>query len=508
MPLNAVERRLLDIREAWEAFTSDPEKRLLVWEMPSSSYRLAECFFEAQKFEVEYATQDLCIVFKEPFEHSIQYARALKQMLAGSYATSRADIESEGIPADWSLSPDQFPDSAYGFVQAVRSFGARHHQHFNHLAAILMPTEVSDEAAFTGWLGRALAAQPPERLRIVVLDPAEAPRLASLSGDGDPRVRHEHLALDVLAVAQETFAQEHVAGPAGTFRNMLMALVSLVEKGRVEEVRSKAADAYAFAGNQGWSDQQAAVAVLVAGAQLKEQRHDEAIATYRIADGAAKRAEQAGNPVGRQLAIQAKLGEAGAHLAAGRPADAARSYDEAAELGLAIPDLIIVVEALRMAAFCHARMEDRDGAIVRGREALQIGNRLRPEVRNITSLPIAATDLMRVLDLQRAERIEALRSDVEKQNASLLAEAETRTASLERTTERAAFDAVERDFAAADAATWREAEALLQHVVAGGGADFQRDFGTARALLGLAWPLGAGAAEALAFAVDAPGASS
>jgi len=153
-------------------------------------------------------------------------------------------------------------------------------------------------------------------------------------------------------------------------------------------------------------------------------------------------------------------------------------------------------------------MEDRDGAIMRGREALQIGNRLRPEVRNITSLPIAATDLMRVLDLQRAERIEALRSDVEKQNASLLAEAETRTASLERTTERAAFDAVERDFAVADAATWREAEALLQHVVAGGGADFQRDFGTARALLGLAWPLGAGAPEALAFAVDAPGASS
>jgi hypothetical protein len=161
-----------------------------------------------------------------------------------------------------------------------------------------------------------------------------------------------------------------------------------------------------------------------------------------------------------------------------------------------------------MAAFCHARMEDLDGAIVRGRDALQIGNRLRPEVRNITSLPIAATDLMHVLDPQRAERIEAIRGGVEKQSASLLAQAEARTAGLERMTERAAFDAVERDFAVADAATWREAEALLQHLVAGGGADFQQDFGTARALLGFAWPLGADAAEALAFAVDAPGASS
>lgn len=508
MSLNAVERRLLDIREAWEAFTGDPAKRLLVWELPSSSHRLAECFFEAQKLEVEYATQDLCIVFKEPFEHSIQYARALKQALAGSYATSRDDIEDEGIAADWSLSPDQLPDSAYGFVQAVRSFGARHHQHFKHLAAILMPTEVSDDAAFAGWLGRALAAEPPERLRIAVLDPAEAPRLVSLSGDAEPRIRHEHLALDVLAVAQETFAQEQGTGPAGTFRNMLMALVSLVEKGRAEDVRSKAADAYAFAGSQGWSDQQAAVALLVAGAQLKEKRHDEAIATYRIAEGTAKRAEEAANPAGRQLVIQAKFGEAGAHFAAGRPADAARSYDEAAELALAIPDLIIAVEALRVAAFCHARMEDRDGAVVRGQQALRIGNRLRPEVRNITSLPMAATDLMRVLDPQRTETIDSIRGGAEERIASSLAQAEARAAELERVTERTGFDAVERDLAAGDAAAWREAEALVQRVVADGAAGFQQDFGTARALLGFAWPLGADAAEALALPVDARGASS
>jgi len=508
MPLNAVERRLLDIRASWEVFTSNRAKRLLVWQMPSSSYRLAECFFEAQKFEVEYATQDLCVVFKEPFEHSIQYARALKQALVGSYATSQADIETEGIPADWSVSPCQFPDSAYGFVQAMRSFGARHHQHFKHLAAILMPTGVSDDAAFAGWLGRALAAQPPERLRIAVLDPAEAPRLGSLSGGADPGIHHEHLALDALAVARETFAQERAVGPAGTFRNMLMALMSLVEQGRVDEVRRKAADAYAFAGSQGWSDQQAVVAMLVAGAQLKERRHEEAIASYRIADGASKHAGDAGNPAGRQLAVQAKLGEAGAHLAAGRPADAARGYDEAAALALAIPDLVIAVEALRMGAFCCARMEDHDGAVARGREALQVGNRLRPEVRNITSLPIAATDLMQVIDPQCAGRIGALRVGAEQQSVALLTQAEARAAALERMTERSAFDAVERDFAVADAATWREAEAALQRLVTDAGADFQQAFGAARGLLGLAWPLGADAADALAFAVDAPGASS
>ena len=74
--------------------------------------------------------------------------------------------------------------------------------------------------------------------------------------------------------------------------------------------------------------------------------------------------------------LMSLLGEAGAELAAGRPADAGVRYDEAAALALAIPDLLLAIEAQRMAAFCRARSGDRDGAMERGRQALATGQRL------------------------------------------------------------------------------------------------------------------------------------
>ena len=199
---------------------------------------------------------------------------------------------------------------------------ARHHQHIGHLAAVLMPIEVESEPAFAGFLARALAAGLPERLRLVVIDPAEAPRLRALASGNDPRIRHEVPSLDVLTLAQETFAQEPTTGPGGVFRNLLMSLVTLVEVAPAAQVRAKAADAFDFARRHGWNDQQAAVAVLVAGAQLKEGRHDEAIATYRIAGAAAERltalearTERIGELVERTARLEEQTKAANASLA-------------------------------------------------------------------------------------------------------------------------------------------------------------------------------------------------
>ena len=97
MPLNAVERRLLDLRYQWEDFADDPVPRLLVWTVPDAAMRLVRCFLEVQKHEGEYVTRDLFIVFDAPFENSIQYSRALKEALAGQYAASSDDLAREGL---------------------------------------------------------------------------------------------------------------------------------------------------------------------------------------------------------------------------------------------------------------------------------------------------------------------------------------------------------------------------------------------------------------------------
>lgn len=109
----------------------------------------------------------------------------------------------------------------------------------------------------------------------------------------------------------------------------------------------------------------------------------------------------------------------------------------------------------------------------------------------MTTLPLAATDLLRALDAGRAAAIEAIAGDAEAGDAHALAAAEADAATLERATDPGAFARVEHVLNAARAAGRRAAEARLQALVAAGDARFRSAFDLGRALLGTAWPLGA-----------------
>ena len=190
-----------------------------------------------------------------------------------------------------------FPDSAYGFIQTLCSFGGSYHEAIGHLVAVFAPACGVQRRPLRR-LARARRWTPdcPNGCGSWRWTRWRPPRLADMEPANPALLRRETLALDATAVAAETFAQERTVGPAGVFRNMLMALVALVEKGSADQVQLKAGDALAFAEAQGWKDQQAVVTMLVAGALLKEQRFDDAIAAYRDARATAAACRAGGSP--------------------------------------------------------------------------------------------------------------------------------------------------------------------------------------------------------------------
>jgi tetratricopeptide (TPR) repeat protein len=384
MDFNPVEQRLLDLAGHWETFREDASKRLLVWQAEPNALRFYQCFFEVQKHETDYTVGDLFVVFGAPFENAMQYSRDLKKALAGQYEASRDDLIQQGITPDWQFSPEELPDSAAGFVHSLQSFGSKHYKRIGHLVAVLMPTDVADDDSFASWLTRALDARLPERLRFAVIDSLETPRLSRLIASKHELIHADTPKIDALTTAQETFAQEGAVGPAGVFRNLLMGLMTLVEKGSAAQVKVVAADALKFARKQKWADQEVVVTMLVAGALLKEKRFDEAVKGYQDARQAAAQAVVDGHPSGQQLVLQNWFGEAGVHLAAGEPGKAVECYDQAAVLAQQIHNLILGIEAFRMGAFCLARMDAREPAIVRGNDALLLGQQLKPEARRIS----------------------------------------------------------------------------------------------------------------------------
>lgn len=488
MALNPVEQRLVELRDHWEEFRSDPVKRILVWQVLDNAVRMLQCFFEAQKHESEYSTDDLFIVFNAPFENSIQYSRILKEELAGQYEASRADLQQEGVAADWKFDPSDFADSAGGFIQSLRSFGSKHHKIINHLVAVLMPQGVANNDAYISWISRALRAGLPERLRLAVIDSSEHPRLNKLIETNRDLVHLDTPKIDALTVAQETFAQETTSGPGGVFRNHLMSLVTLVEKGSINQVKAKAADAFAFARKQKWADQEVVIRMLFAGALLKEKRFEEAVKVYQGARRSASQAVKSNHPAAQQLILQTWFGEAGAHFAAGDLYHATDSYAQAAAVAGQIPNPILEIEAYRMSAFCHGRSGQRDAALERGAKVFECARRLKPEARTLTTAPLAAIDLLRVVDAGRVQSMEDIKHRYETHIKQSNEELEQRAVELESTGTAYQQEKIEEKFASETAQAKREASAALISSAEAGEEKFREIFWQARQLLGEHWP--------------------
>jgi hypothetical protein len=268
-----------------------------------------------------------------------------------------------------------------------------------------------------------------------------------------------------------------------------MGLVTLIEKGSADQVKTKAADALAFARKEQWADQEVVVAILMAGALLKEKRFDEAIRAYRSARQSALRAAASGHPAGQQLVLQTLFGEAGTHLAAGHVMQAAECYDTAAVVAQRTRSPILAIEAFRMAASCNARMDRLDAALERGADALRLGAELKPDARAMTTLPIGAFDLLRFVDAERVRRMEDVKYGLDARIDKARAALEQRAAELEQAGEPHQLRAAEDDLARETARAREEAAQQLEAVVGSGSKQFCELYVNARRLLGDPWPL-------------------
>lgn len=487
MAPNPVERRMALLCGDWIGFRDDPAARLLVWQVPENALRLVECFVETQKLEVDYASGDLFVPLKAPYTHALRYARDLKAALAGQFEAGVGGIGREGLAGDWRFDPAGVPDTPRGVAAALRSLGSKCHRTIGHLVAVLTPPAVSSAAAHAEWLVGLLDAGLPERLRILVVDTVEYRRHAPLLARGDPRIRLRRPSIDGLATAAETFAQEPALGPGGVFRNLMMGVVTLIEKGSAQQVVAKATDALAFARRQQWLDQEVVLRMMVAGAWLKEGRHAEAVRTYQGARQSAGRTVAAGHPAGLKLVLQALIGEAGAHLAAGDPGRAAACYDEAATVAQRDGNLYMAIESFRMGAFCNARAGDREAALKRGACALQAAAQLDRPARELTTLAVAAVDMLRVIDPARVLRMQQVKVELHARREAAREHAERRGAELAAAGMPHALDTVEAGLAQALDLAAAQAEADLAALAGGADEPFRQWAARADELLAPRW---------------------
>jgi len=409
---NAIERRLERVAELWEAFAGDPTLRLLRWRGVLDDLRLVDLFIDLQSEEIGTAP-DVFVRLISPFEHPTRYAGTLVSALLEQYDAARADLTARGIAAEWqppAAAADESDESL--LLRHAASFQAYHAERMQCLVLVLTPSKVTDNQALAAWLVDLLGLGVPATLRLLVPDPAEAPRLDGLDERASGLAVTIDAGLDMSGALEELARSEGEEGPARLFRVHLVSLANAAGKGNVTAAKLAARRALGVAKKEDWPDQALVAHMSLAAAYLAASRPNDAVGCYRKAAVAAEAAAAKEHPAAAKLHVTAAMGEGAALVAAARWAEAAAVYERTAPLAEATSDPVMLLEAWRMAGYCHEQAgADRD-AWRCGQLALDAGNRLPAEQRRQSTLPWVGQMLQRLLrrhyqDEDRAQALDA-----------------------------------------------------------------------------------------------------
>jgi len=410
MAKSPVEKRLEQLRDLWLEASERPTLRLAVWRAPDNATRMLSTFFEAQQHPGEWNTPDAFLRLDSPFETSWDYSRALKHALVTGFEENHDALKEQGIEPDWSTASQEHPDTAAGFVALLTSFAEHYRNHWRYVVVVLDPERVTSPEAFERWLDAALMApelrEPQARVRFALMDTNEHPAWQALADRHRSAAQVIDAPVDMFDIARATAAQSGGSGPQVAHRLALTDVMTSLEKGNAAQTAQRADKAMKLCEKEQWHDQQVVLHMAVAGAHLKEKQYGDAIQRYRLARECAARAELAEHPAGGTLVLQTWFGEAGAWLAAGQSGQAAQAYKQASEVARHIPNVLFVIEGLRMAAYCFAKDGQRQTALDHGLQAIGEAKPLSVEDRGTTTFPLVLQDQLRRQDSSRTEKIE------------------------------------------------------------------------------------------------------
>jgi tetratricopeptide (TPR) repeat protein len=392
---NAIERRLEELEERWNAFAEDPTPRLLRWAVEAQSLAVVEGFVELQR-DGDGDVPDYFLRFDEPFVDPRNHGFVLTAALERAYGEARPGLADAGFAA-WSAPGVRLgePDVA-AFARYCATFQAHHAPMMLRLAVVLAPEAVTDAMAWQRWLLALVRADVPEGVRFVLLDPAEAPQLDALCAAEPRLVRSEVVDLDMPAAIQELANAAAGDDPGSQFRVHFVALTNAAGRSPLPAAGEAAQRALAIATQHGWSAMQVVVYSALASAYLGAGHADSAVAAYQAARAAALEAGQQGDPSAPTLVVQSWLGEGAAYVSAGRFAEGAPVYEAAAPVAAACGNGLMTLEGWRMAAYCHEQAGDADAAWRCGQQALDAGAALDDATRDVSTLPFAGQGLLRV----------------------------------------------------------------------------------------------------------------
>ncbi len=414
---NAVEHRLDGLGNLWNQFAQNDQPRLLRWRVPGDDIKMIRLFFNLQDRGVG-QIPDRFILFRNPFEDPSRYGFDLAKSFEVNYEQVRDDLAKQDLPAQWSCpKPLEGETGIEMLIRTCASFHEYYDNYMERVAVVLTPTMLCSKTKWVAWLQSLLESDIPAQIRFTVIDCVEAPLLDDLCDQMPDQAVTACPELDMPGAVEEIFNKAPNTGPGSTFRRLFVQLMNAISKQDLAKAQQSAKTALAFAQKQGWPQLQVVVNLALGTAYIADDQADQALATYQQAQQTAQQAQDAGDPVASKLVVQSLFAQCTALLTQKKYAPAAQIYEQIAPLTQAQDDLIMTLEAWRMAAYCHEKTRHWDDAWRCGHLALDTGEQMDTDAREASTLPYAGQALLRVTQ-QHAYR--DLSQQVEERMVSLL----------------------------------------------------------------------------------------
>lgn len=409
-PRNAVEQRLDIIEEEWFAFTDDAGARLGRWRLDRDGIQLVEVFLETQTLEGT-AVPDFFLRLSVPFEDPRRHGLDVREAFVGEIEAAADEMREADVDPDWPVpAVDPGGDDIGQLLRCLHAFQRHYAELVERVVVVLMVDEIADADAWARWLDRLLRWELPETLRFMVFDPAEAPLLDELSEGHPDALRTLEPELDVPGALDSLVRDVGGTKPADIFRRMFVGMSTAARRGNVAGSLALGSSAIRVAKGQGWTQQVSVVHMALGSILMTAGRLEQALKAFRAGGESAQQSREEGDAGSDKVELQAKMAEGAALVKAEAYDEAATAYEEAVEVGESMeePDPILMLEARRMAAWCHERLDRREHAWYHLDAALRGADAIDEEQRLDTTLPFVAQAMVRLshrppLDRHRPE---------------------------------------------------------------------------------------------------------
>ncbi len=394
MKNNPVMQRVGTLTRNWNAFTANPEAKILRWCLKTDSARMLDAFL-AWHTEEESELADLFIVLPVPFEDSATYSHQLVQHISDEFEAADEDLKSMELASGW------LPAQSNGQMESCQDLIATNvslHMHFSgvieHIALVLMPPMISDHEEWTKWLSElANVSYWPSSVRVLVADWLPELRLNKWAADHSEVIVSQKPVLDMPGLAQEILAHLPGSGPGFDFRKLFVQIGAAASDGQLNKVRLYADQALGIAKQQGWNSLGVAVQLMLAGALLAKGESEKSINIYREARDLAM-ATATDDPSRLSTIIISNFALSSGLVGQGKYNEARKHYYEASKFAEESQDDFASFEARRMACYCTEQLGDYKKALQEGQEAMHVLESMEPDDRLQSTAPHLALRLM------------------------------------------------------------------------------------------------------------------